>query len=1052
MNPIGIAAAVALSAVTVYGGGGCPFSAAAGVRGPCQRGRFAKGWGARPSTAGANVDAVPQPKPHTQASATAAPARPDTLVPTETPPSRQAPAPRLSQRVARQYQDAELDPEGLVAGLTNAGQNCWGPCGAQSGDCPSFCGTGQCCRRAEYIEGVDGCELAHDVTSPVCGLFRGEPGLRNEGRACMGHCGSTPGDCPGFCGTGQCCRKIDGDTCAPECELAQTAWVEGGPASQCGNFVWTTEHTEGFGSCVPKRRRPPPPAAPPGGGGTGGTPQPMTTFGPGSGLQNEGQQCYAACGFRGGDCPAFCGDGQCCTRSDWYRGVPGCELAENVTAPRCSIFKQPRPTPAEFRLPAPLGSAAAYSPAPGAVTFDSGRLGNITVNGNGEQDHHVPQYSGDGGKPWSPFEMALVRDLIVRETRRASEGRDEISTSRILRLAFHDCLRYADGTGGCDGCLNWEGVGTVLGGDNGRVEDREYEDHERKMSNNGLQETVAFLEHIYNLDLGKTWASGCWETPATVSGAESLADTQSAPLWVTTAGECEAFCRGTPGCAYFTVPNLRFVDGRGPCRIFGHTDRATVRSLGQGNLMAGRLECTHTSWSLRSVGKSRADLWAFASLVAIEEGIDRQNWACDGDRRSPYSGPTMCTQFEGEPGCKVTPSRPFVFKTGRKDCVTGLAPTFKANKTEAHPDEHFNGTMVVQFMEQQFGFTGVETVAIMGAHTMGRFHQQQNGHKYVWTTDFQAFNNQFYRNIAGRPDWFFDDDECTRVGDAWGNKGEAVWIVKMNQVYRTGAPIQWIQKKVVCPNCAARSYDRGGRHADRLAQDRDCCLNGVPEGAQCRPDGVGAPFSRAADRDDDASDGCEYSHFIFGKDETALQSDMGLMLSFDVDERGFPSGCPGLGTFFPSANRFSDWDCGIDGRPWFEDPSLAFDDPNITRVRRDGWTDRGCPTDCPRQQYTYPGEHHSLSEHVERFADDQRAWVEEFFPAMEKMIANGYGTGELVVSWPPPLDDADDAHNGSATATAPTAPPTTTGATTKDGRCAGACQGAGHMYRGLRPI
>ena len=58
-----------------------------------------------------------------------------------------------------------------------------------------------------------------------------------------------------------------------------------------------------------------------------------------------------------------------------------------------------------------------------------------------------------------------------------------------------------------------------------------------------------------------------------------------------------------------------------------------------------------------------------------------------------------------------------------------------------------------------------------------------------------------------------------RVGDAWGNKGPAVWIAKMNQNFRTGAPIQWIQKKVVCPNCAAESYARGGLHFFRAPRN-----------------------------------------------------------------------------------------------------------------------------------------------------------------------------------------------------------------------------------------
>ena len=33
--------------------------------------------------------------------------------------------------------------------------------------------------------------------------------------------------------------------------------------------------------------------------------------------------------------------------------------------------------------------------------------------------------------------------------------------SLLIQLAFHDCLRYDDGSGGCDGCLNWKGVGYI---------------------------------------------------------------------------------------------------------------------------------------------------------------------------------------------------------------------------------------------------------------------------------------------------------------------------------------------------------------------------------------------------------------------------------------------------------------------------------------------------------------------------------------------------------------------------------------------------------------
>ena len=54
------------------------------------------------------------------------------------------------------------------------------------------------------------------------------------------------------------------------------------------------------------------------------------------------------------------------------------------------------------------------------------------------------------------------------------------SPQKALRLAFHDCLKYEDGTGGCDGCLNLYDQGTNV-----------------KTDNNGLQPIAALLELIY---------------------------------------------------------------------------------------------------------------------------------------------------------------------------------------------------------------------------------------------------------------------------------------------------------------------------------------------------------------------------------------------------------------------------------------------------------------------------------------------------------------------------------------------------------------------------
>ena len=59
---------------------------------------------------------------------------------------------------------------------------------------------------------------------------------------------------------------------------------------------------------------------------------------------------------------------------------------------------------------------------------------------------------------------------------------------------------------------------------------------------------------------------------------------------------------------------------------------------------------------------------------------------------------------------------------------------------------------------------------------------------------------------------------------------------------------------------------------------------------------------------------------------------------------------------------FSDVTCGIDGRPRFVDPSLAWNDPNLERVTKNDWTDDACPADCAYQDYQYPGDSRTLAD------------------------------------------------------------------------------------------
>ena len=47
-----------------------------------------------------------------------------------------------------------------------------------------------------------------------------------------------------------------------------------------------------------------------------------------------------------------------------------------------------------------------------------------------------------------------------------------------------------------------------------------------------------------------------------------------------------------------------------------------------------------------------------------------------------------------------------------------------AEKLENHPSVVGNGKDTVEFFKRDFNYTGRETVAIMGAHTLGRVHKK----------------------------------------------------------------------------------------------------------------------------------------------------------------------------------------------------------------------------------------------------------------------------------------------------------------------------------------
>ena len=111
------------------------------------------------------------------------------------------------------------------------------------------------------------------------------------------------------------------------------------------------------------------------------------------------------------------------------------------------------------------------------------------------------------------------------------------------------------------------------------------------------------------------------------------------------------------------------------------------------------------------------------------------------------------TLVETEPICapcrQVITNAVSQFKSGRADCTEEILSSDKpyaTTKKEAHPNAVGDGRDTVAFFKEQFGMSGRETVALMGAHTIGTPKMSQTLFPYTWTAyGTELFNNHYYK-------------------------------------------------------------------------------------------------------------------------------------------------------------------------------------------------------------------------------------------------------------------------------------------------------------------
>merc|ERR1719422_2914845 len=264
---------------------------------------------------------------------------------------------------------------------------------------------------------------------------------------------------------------------------------------------------------------------------------------------------------------------------------------------------------------------------------------------------------GNPGAPWTEYEIQATRLRLLQMIHPDWDVKQDmfglgydkcdnctkgfVSENALLRLAFHDCVRYTDGSGGCDGCLNHTNVGAPHPNPNEEADVFAFKPL-NDTDNNGLTAIVEVLELVY---MTTDWP---WQE----------------------------------------------------------------KSLNA---------------SLYQLGKSRADLWQLAALIALERSFERANRACDLDKHARQ----QVTLLESREKCEVKLTAPLKFQTGRKDCISDDPDRgYVTYKDEEQPKLMSSGHELIDYGRNFFDMDSLHFAALMGIH--GAVHKAAIGLKYTW--------------------------------------------------------------------------------------------------------------------------------------------------------------------------------------------------------------------------------------------------------------------------------------------------------------------------------
>ena len=145
-------------------------------------------------------------------------------------------------------------------------------------------------------------------------------------------------------------------------------------------------------------------------------------------------------------------------------------------------------------------------------------------------------------------------------------------------------------------------------------------------------------------------------------------------------------------------------------------------------------------------GLSRADIWALAALTAAEvaqpNNRDKTLFPLVWYGRSDCDESQMCKPCNSAPEC------------GERN-----------GPCQSFPSPNLATDGLLDFFSETFDFDDEETVAIMGAHTLGKAFRENSGFdgEQGWVPQDDVLNNNYYEQLLGKKSLENDEDELVHA-------------------------------------------------------------------------------------------------------------------------------------------------------------------------------------------------------------------------------------------------------------------------------------------------